>query len=120
MMSWRDGIATLLAAAAVVVFGAYIGAWSMPLFTDARVAVLALGAVGIANCSVGSRGITSLKGGYTGFLSLLGVAAVVIFLAGVIAAWTLAPALLATDIALMWVLATARHALTAELPTVRT
>ena len=119
MISWRDGIATLLVAAAVVIFGAFIGAWSIPAVTDAPVAVLALGAIGIANCAIGSRGITSLKDGYTGFLSLLGVAAIVIFLAGVVAAWTLAPGLLAADIVLMWVLATARHALTPARPALR-
>jgi hypothetical protein len=105
-ISRDDLLATVFVALAVTVFFATHEGWGVPLVGDShRWAAGAIGVLGIAACTRGKPA----DGVPTTVLAILGVVAAVLFAA---ALWTasLTPlSLLAADVVVLWVLATARH-----------
>lgn len=110
--TWRDGAAILLAAVVVAIYGGYWLDWNLPMVSDIRIATLALGVVGLAMCIVGAdpSAITS-RTAYTVIASSVGVGALALVVMGLITASPIVFTALVLVIALLFVMATARHLL---------
>ena len=102
----KDALATSLIGLAVLAFLATHEAWNVPLIGDShRWAAAVIMVLGVGACAAGARRVTST------LYSVLGGAA---FVLGVLALITgsLTPlSLLVADMAVMWAIATVRHAL---------
>jgi hypothetical protein len=101
----KDAVASSLVGLSVLAFLASHEAWNVPLIGDShRWAAAVIMVLGIGACAAGARRVTST------LYRVLGGAA---FVLGALALTTgsLTPlSLLVADIALMWAIATARHA----------
>jgi hypothetical protein len=107
-LTWKDGVATLLVAAVVGMYWAYLANVELPLVSEPRALGVAAIVVGLAACAVGS---TTTAG--TRFASALGVFAAVPGFAAIIAIVTgsgVALAVLVGGIVVMWLAATVQHA----------
>jgi hypothetical protein len=111
-LTWRDGVTTLLMALVVAVALAVTQRGDWPLLGSYRSGVGVLGVVGITMCSIGSSlEASSFRSPLVRFASVLGGVAVVLIVAGLIAGTETLFLTLAADIAVLWVVATLRHAL---------
>jgi hypothetical protein len=110
--TWRDGAATVLAAAVVGVYAGHALDWSLPLIGDVRLAILVVGILGLAACIVGAdpAAITS-RTAYTAFASGLGVTALLLVIVGLITGWELVLTALAVVTLALYAVATIRHLL---------
>jgi hypothetical protein len=109
-LTWKDGLATGLTAAAVAVFWAWQAGLSLPLIGGVRGAATAILLIGVATCAVGSR--ADQRGMLSTALGLLGTVA---GFAGLIAIIWASQAALAVEISVivgLWAATTVRHALT--------
>jgi hypothetical protein len=101
----KDALATSLIGLAVLAFLATHEAWNVPLIGDShRWAAAVIMALGVGACAAGARRVTST------LYSVLGGAA---FVLGVLALTTgslTSLSLLVADMAVMWTIATVRHA----------
>ena len=112
-LTWKDGAATLLVALVGILAVATVQAWGWPLLGSYRSAGLVVFGVGMLTCPLAGsalRTVDDMKEPYVRFASALGVVAL-IALVGVLIwgtqAWFLA---LVIDIAVLWAIATIRHA----------
>jgi hypothetical protein len=112
----RDGITTSLAVVVIAITLAVTGGWDWPLVGTPRAGILALGAIGIAMCSIGTRS-TDLGSGRDlvrrpGMLAgtVLGSLALVLVVVGLIVGTEEMLVALAAVLVLMWAIATVRHA----------
>lgn len=119
-LTWRDGLATLLVAAAAVLCALWAGNALMPGVSTRWMTVIAF-ALGMAACTVNQRALGEVYGAsgegprpsglYIALATALGV---VMLAAGVLAFALASEAMLATLVTAMialWLIATARHAL---------
>jgi dipeptide/tripeptide permease len=118
-LTWRDGLATLLVATAVAVYGLWVTETAMTGLSTRTVTVIAL-ALGMAACTSVGSSTAAMYGPVTGRrpaavytvgVTILGVASLV---AAVIALAVASEAMLGTFIASMvalWLVATLRHAI---------
>jgi hypothetical protein len=119
-LTWKDGVTTLVMAAIVSAYVAFLNGTSLWLISSARgttAAVLVLGIVG--GCALSSAG-DLYKGTQPAstqvFVSLATVAGIVALVAaviGMITGSTVALAILVVATIALWLTATLRHALTA-------
>lgn len=112
-LTWKDGVATLLAALVAAVTVATLQGWGWPLlggYRSAGLVVFALGVLMCAVCGSALRTADDMKDPYVRFASALGTVAL-LGLVGVLIwgtqAWFLA---LVIDIAVLWAMTTVRHA----------
>lgn len=111
-LTWRDGVETILAGAAVAITLAVTLEWRWPLLGSVGAGILVLGAVGWAMCIFsGSRSAPSIKDPYTAAMSVLGVIALVLIVIGLIAKSETVLVALAAVTILMWLASTTAHAL---------
>ena len=120
-LTWRDGLATLLVAAAAVLYTLWATDTVMPGVSTRWMTVIAF-ALGAAACTVNQRELGEVYGAtregprppgvYIASATALGIVMLVAgILAFVLASEAMLAALVAAMIAL-WLIATARHALT--------
>jgi len=114
-LSFRDGIGTALAAAAVYVVLDITNSWGFLFFGGYRAGVIALAVIGVAMCAFGSdystvRGVQPL----VVVAGILGVAALVLMIAGLV--WATAPLFvwLGAVIVALWAVTTVRHLVTPQ------
>jgi hypothetical protein len=120
-LTWRDGLATLLVAAAVVLYALWAGNDLMPGVSTRWMTVIAF-ALGMAACTANQRELGEAYGAsgegrrpsglYIALATALGI---VMLAAGVLAFVLASEAMLATLVTAMialWLIATGRHALT--------
>ena len=120
-LTWRDGLATLLVAAAVVLYALWAGNALMPGVSTRWMTVIAF-ALGMAACTANQRELGEVYGASgegprpSGFYTALATALGIVMLAAGVLAFVLASeAMLATLVTAMialWLIATGRHALT--------
>jgi hypothetical protein len=111
-LTWRDGVATLMGAFAAAIVIATTNAWAWPGLASYRTGTLVLGAIGLGMCIVGSQladdgsapKVTSLPG-------LLGFGGAVLTISGIITGSKVIFLALAVDMAVLYAMATVRHAL---------
>ena len=120
-LTWRDGLTTLLVAAAAVLYALWAATALMPGVSTRWMTVIAF-ALGMAACTANQRelgevygatpGAPRPPGSYVMLATALGIAILVV---GIVAFVMASQAMLATLVATMvalWLLATVRHALT--------
>ena len=127
-LTWRDGLATVLVAAAAVLYALWAANALMPGVSTRWMTAIAF-ALGMAACTVNQRELGEVYGASgecprsSGLYITLATALGIVMLAAGILAFVLASeALLATLVAAMiglWLIATARHALTGRHPQLR-
>jgi hypothetical protein len=127
-LTWRDGLATLLVAAAAMLYALWATNALMPGVSTRWMTVIAF-ALGMAACTANQRELGELYGATrqgprtSGLYIALATALGIVMLAAGIVAFVLASeAMLATLVAAMialWLIATARHALTSRHPQLR-
>jgi hypothetical protein len=124
-LTWRDGLATLLVAAAAVLYALWAADALMAGVSTRWMTVIAFG-LGMAACTANQRELGEVYGAtqegrrpsglYVALATALGV---VMLVAGILAFVLASAALLITLVAGMvaqWLIATARHALTGRHP----
>jgi hypothetical protein len=127
-LTWRDGLATLLVAAAAVLYALWAADALMAGVSTRWMTVIAF-ALGMAACTANQRELGEVYGAtregqrpsslYVALATALGV---VMLVAGVLAFVLASEAMLVTLVAGMlalWLIATARHALTGRHPQLR-
>lgn len=127
-LTWRDGLATLLVAAAAMLYALWATNALMPGVSTRWMTVIAF-ALGMAACTANQRELGELYGATrqgprtSGLYIALATALGIVMLAAGIVAFVLASeAMLATLVAGMvalWLIATARHVLTGRHPQLR-
>jgi len=113
-LTWRDGIATVLTAAAVAIFWALQAGFSLPLVASVRGAAAAILLIGVAACAAGAR--MNERGPLFTALGFLGAVA---FFSGLIAIIWASEAALAVEtsvIVFLWAATTIRHTLVPPPP----
>ena len=111
-LTWRDGVATILAACVGAVTLAVTESLDWPLLGSNRAGIGVLAAIGWAMCVVGgSRTSSSFRGPVGVLASILGVVALVLIVLGLITGSETALVALAADIGFLWLVATTRHAI---------
>jgi hypothetical protein len=116
-LTWKDAVATVLTGGIVTLYAAFLEHAGLPLVSGPRVlAAVAFGA-GLAACAVGGSGLgTGVPGrGAAWPLRLANALSALAFAAALVAMITGNHAVLAVlvwTIVALWLLATARHALT--------
>jgi hypothetical protein len=110
-LTWRDGVATVLAGLVVAVALAVTRSWDWPLLGPYRAGVAALGAIGWSMCILGGpRTASSFKGPFVVFASALGGLALLLVIVGLVTG-TQGPFIwLAVDIEVLWATTTLHHA----------
>jgi hypothetical protein len=127
-LTWRDGLATLLVAAAAVLYVLWGTGALMPGVSTRWMTVIAF-ALGVVACTANQRELGEVYGAtregprasgvYIALATALGI---VMLVAGILAFVLASEAMLATLVAAMvalWLIATARHALTGRQPSLR-
>ena len=110
-LTWRDGVATVLAALVVAVALAVTGSWGWPLLGSYRAGIGALGVIGWSMCIVrSSRTTSSFKGTFVVLASALGGLALVLVIVGLVTGTNGPFVVLALDIEILWAATTLRHA----------
>ena len=115
-LTWRDGIATLLTAAAVAIFWALQAGFSLPLVASVRGAAAAILLIGVGTCAIGARMYE--RGRLYTTLGFLGTVAFFAGLVAIIWARESALAVESSVIVFLWAATTIRHALPPPPPTV--
>jgi hypothetical protein len=119
-LTWRDGTATLLVAAAAVLYALWATNALMAGVSTRWMTVIAF-ALGMAACTANQRELGEVYGAREGrrpsglYIALATALGVVMLVVGILAFVLASEAMLATLVAAMialWLIATARHALT--------
>jgi hypothetical protein len=120
-LTWRDGLATLLVAAAAVLYGLWAASALMPGVSTRWMTVIAF-ALGMAACTANQRQLGEVYGATRQgprpsglYITLATALGIVMLVAGILAFVLASEAMLATLVAAtvaLWLLATGRHLLT--------
>lgn len=116
-LNWRDGVGTLLVAAAVAVMLSVIYDWNWPLISDARAGVIALFVLSYPSCLVAQAparlaaaiGRDAAWGPFLVLASVLGAVALVLMVAGVIFNSVIVLIWTAIVVVGIWVVTAAHH-----------
>ena len=113
-LTWKDAVSTVLMAAIVVIYVAFLNSTTAWLISSARgtaAAVLVLGIVGGCGMSAAAEQYQGKQArAYTSFACALGGTALVAGVIALITASTVALAILVVATLALWLVATARHA----------
>ena len=111
-LTWRDGVATLLAAVVAVVGLAVTNEWGWPMLGGFRAGTLVVGILGLAMCITGGSG-GAMEAGMQDrgvkVLAALGGLSFVLIVAGLITGSELVFMALVIVTLGMWLMATIRH-----------
>jgi hypothetical protein len=112
-LTWRDGVSTMLVLACGVIFFAVTDAWGWPLLSSFGAGSAALLVVGLAACIVGGSNMKTFDTSDPMVVgsSTIGVFAFAVAIYGIINGSETAFAILATTIAVLWVVTTIHHEL---------
>ncbi len=112
-LTWRDGMTTILAGAAVAIAVAVTQEWDWPLLGSVTAGVVVLGAVGWAMCMLGARNTTewSMKNPFTVTMAVLGSVALVLIVIGIVTGSQTVLVSLAVVTVVMWMASTTAHAI---------
>lgn len=120
-LTWRDGLATLLVAAAAALYALWAASGVMPGVSTRWMTLIAF-AFGMAACTASQRELGEVYGSTREgprpsglYIALATVLGIVMLVAGILAFVLASKAMLATLVAAMialWLIATSRHALT--------
>ena len=120
-LTWRDGLATLLVAVAAMLYALWAADAIMPGVSTRWMTVIAF-AFGMAACTANQRELGEVYGPTRGgarpsglYIALATALGIVMLVAGILAFVLASETMLATLVAAMaalWLIATARHALT--------
>jgi hypothetical protein len=114
-LTWRDGVATVMAGLVVAVALAVTRSWDWPMLGSYRAGVGALGVIGWSMCIFGSsRTKASFRGPFVVFASALGGLALVLVTVGLVTGTETPFLLLAVVIEILWLSTTLRHAVSAR------
>jgi hypothetical protein len=114
-LTWRDGVATVMAGLVVAVVMSVTRSWDWPMLGSYRAGVGALGVIGWSMCIFGSSvAKSSFKGPFVVFASALGGLALVLVIVGLVTGTETPFVLLAVVIEILWVATTLRHAVSAR------
>jgi hypothetical protein len=117
-LTWRDGVATLLAVLGAVVAVAVLQEWDWPLLGDYDAGMVALGVIGLAMCGIGGYGFWNaaatrpgsiVRDGFLIIGSALGLATTTVLVIGLITATRTPFVWMVALMAALWVVATTRH-----------
>lgn len=118
-LTWRDGVATVLAVLGGAVALAVLNGWDWALLGSYRAGIAVLGVIGLAMCGIGGYRFWNIaaaqpgsiaKDGFFGLGTILGLATMVVLVVGLVTG-TRAPFVwMVVLMAALWVLATVRHA----------
>lgn len=113
-LTWRDGVATVLAVGAVAVALAVTQGWNWTFLGSTKAGVAAVGVIGYMMCRLGMHWITDAKDMVRGpaliAASVLGATALVLIVAGMIVGTEALLVALTVDIVALWFITTWRHA----------
>jgi hypothetical protein len=99
-----------MVAAVLAVYAANTYAWNVPLVGDTRLAILAVGIVGLGMCIVASDpSVITSRTAYSWAANALGALALGLVVVGLITGWAPALTALVAVTALLYVAATVRH-----------
>jgi hypothetical protein len=118
-LTWRDGVATVLAVLGGVVAVAVLQEWDWPLLGSYGAGTLALGMIGLAMCGIGGYGFwnavtarpgSTLRDGFLIVGVLLGLSVTTVLVIGLITSTRTPFVWMVVLMATLWVEATTRHA----------
>jgi hypothetical protein len=111
MLTWKDGVTTILAIAVLGLYYVTAKGIDLPIFTGYRWSIGIVAIIGITMCALSGGGESTASGSnpFTILASILGVAAFLFIVYGLIAGTKLAVILLAVTVLLLWGIATVRH-----------
>lgn len=110
-LTWRDGVETVLGAAAVAVALAVTQGWGWPVLGSPRAGVVALAVLGQGMCSFAGWTRSRWSDPFIVIGSILGVAVLALIVAGLIAGTKAFVLALAVTLGVMWFVATFHHAI---------
>ena len=109
-LSWKDAVATLLGVAGAAVLFVVVRDWGWPLLGSYRMGVLALGAIGIAMCTMSGIGEAAGTKSFSVTLGgVLGSVAGIVFVIGLITGSETLLLTLAALMAILWGFTTIHH-----------
>lgn len=111
MLTWKDGLTTILFAAAIAVMLAVTQAWGWPLLGSHRAGALLLGLLGLGMCAGGAVEGRRRSRVYSTTMAALGSMALVLLIWGIIAGSEAVFLALGATIGVMWLASTIGHAL---------
>jgi hypothetical protein len=111
-LTWKDGLSTVLVSAGLLMALSVLLGWGWPLLGSVRSGIVALGLVGVAACALGAPRESFYYRNPFGLMTTLIVmiALVVSIAGGLIAGTTQFLIVLMVVTAMLWVMATVRHA----------
>jgi uncharacterized membrane protein len=108
-LTWRDGVATLLAIGVIVVATAVVSEWGWPLLGSYRAGAAAVFVLGMGMCALGNRETPSVKDGYSRSMMLLGAVALGLGIWALIADTQGPFVAFAMTTVVMWAVSTTMH-----------
>jgi hypothetical protein len=112
-LTWKDGAATVVTAAVVGLYVAFLAGADLPLVSGPRALGTVVLALGMVGCALGSPDTSVAKGrsftAWTATLSGIGVVALVAALFVLITGSEAVLAVLVGSVVALWLLATVRH-----------
>jgi hypothetical protein len=117
-LSWRDGLSTVLVLAGLLMALSVIQGWGWPFLGGVRSGIVALGIVGLAACVLGAPRESFYYRDPFGLMTTLIVmiALAVAIVGGLIFAMQQFLIVLMVVTAMLWVMATVRHAVEGATP----
>jgi hypothetical protein len=111
-LTWRDGVATLLAAAVVLVAVSVVQGWGWPLLGSYRAGSVAILVIGMAMCATGNSATQngSVKDPYTAVTTVLGIVTLGIAIWAIVADTETSMVALTASTITLWAISTIAHA----------
>ena len=111
-LTWKDGLSTVLVSAGLLMALSVLLGWGWPLLGGVRSGIVALGLVGVAACALGAPRESFYYRNPFGLMTtvIVMIALAVAIIGGLIAGTTQFLIVLMVVTAMLWVMATVRHA----------
>lgn len=111
-LTWKDGVATLLAAAVVLVAVAVVQDWGWPLLGSYRAGSVAILVLGMGMCATGNSAVegSSMREPYTAVTSVLGIVSLGIAIWAIVADTQTSMVALTISTIVLWAISTLAHA----------
>ena len=123
-LTWKDALSTVLVLAGLLMALSVVQGWGWPLLSGVRSGIIALGVVGVAACALGAPRESFYYRDPFGLMTtvIVMIALAVAIVGGLIAGTQQFLIVLMVVTAMLWVMATVRHAVegsTSSTPTKR-
>ncbi|MGZ3416116.1 MAG: hypothetical protein ACXVAT_20065 [Isosphaeraceae bacterium] len=123
-LTWKDALSTVLVLAGLLMALSVVQGWGWPFLSGVRSGIIALGVVGVAACALGAPRESLYYRDPFGLMTtvIVMIALVVAIVGGLIAGTQQFLIVLMVVTAMLWVMATIRHAVegsTSSTPTKR-